>query len=244
MSVNTVNSLFLPLIPEQILEKEALLIEVDRQVLPSHNELMHYLTASEKKQFSSVKYAQARDRMIVSRAMLRILLGYYLSCSPEAVAMATGSYGKPELKDQVLFFNVSHTKHKYMYLLARSVPVGVDTEYINPRKQWHDIARDYFHPDEYAFLLKSVGDPDAIRQFYSIWVGKEAVMKFSGFGMSLPINSFCIYPDKELQTVYYEFKKKLYCCALRLMERRDQFKCAIATPEGEKIKINHIIINE
>ncbi|MBU2711030.1 4'-phosphopantetheinyl transferase family protein [Zooshikella harenae] len=244
MSNNAASHLLLNFIPPRLKGRDAYLIELDRHVLPSHDELIHYLTPSEKKHVSSIKYAQSYDRVVVSRAVLRILLGYYLSCSPSSVDITVGGHGKPILKEESLFFNVSHSKNKYMYLLAREVSVGVDIEYINSRKHWQEIARDYFHPDEYSFLSNGLDRSDLIRQFYRIWVGKEAVMKFSGLGMALPINSFCIFPYKELQEVHYEFNSEQSCCSLQLINRQDLFTCATASPANKKIDIKHIIINE
>ncbi|MGI0117444.1 4'-phosphopantetheinyl transferase family protein [Zooshikella sp. RANM57] len=238
---NTISHLLLNSIPSQLKGGSAFLIELDRHVLPTHDELIHYLTPSEKKHVSSIKYVQSYDRVIVSRAVLRILLGHYLSCSPCSVDITLGTHGKPMLKEASLFFNVSHAENKYIYLLSCDVPVGIDIEYINSRKHWQEIARDYFHPDEYNIFSNDVDCSDLIQQFYRIWVGKEAVMKLSGLGMALPINSFCIDPDKELQKVYYEFNNEKSYCSLQLINRQDLFACAVATPVNKKINIKHII---
>lgn len=89
-----------------------------------------------------------------------------------------GANGKPYLKDRNdLFFSISHSDH-YVVCTASETEVGVDIEPLSPIRP--AMVRRCFSADEQNWI----GD-DAHR-FTRLWTMKEAYMKFTGTGLSVP----------------------------------------------------------
>ncbi len=70
------------------------------------------------------------------------------------------------------------------------------------------IAKRFFNEKEYEYL-NSISDSKKQREeFYRLWTMKESYMKFTGLGMKLPLDSFCIEQGEKAscgETVFYEY---------------------------------------
>jgi 4'-phosphopantetheinyl transferase len=128
-----------------------------------------------------------RREFIVSRAVLRSLLGCYLGCDPRHVRFRHGPSGKPDLAEphpnQRLHFNISHSHGVALFALTRHGPIGVDVEQLRPFPTHLDMAERYFSPSEFHALrgLDPVGRGEA---FFHTWTRKEAFLKAHGGGLS------------------------------------------------------------
>jgi 4'-phosphopantetheinyl transferase len=130
----------------------------------------------------------ARQRYIVTRALLRLSLSRYADVAPEAWAFAHGTHGKPRLDGAQaalgLCFNVSHSAGLVACAIASS-DVGIDvqnTARVPPAR----VRERYLAPVEREAL---VGLPDSERdaRFFEYWTLKEAYVKARGLGFSLPL---------------------------------------------------------
>lgn len=76
-----------------------------------------------------------RRNSIVSRGLLRLLLGGYMAIDPAAVRIATGRFGKPTVgagpTAASIHFNVTGSKELCMYAIRSGATVGVDLEYMD-----------------------------------------------------------------------------------------------------------------
>src|SRR5688500_9024806 len=74
-------------------------------------------------------------RFMAGRAMLRMLLSCYVDVEPAQIPLAYGAHGKPEIADSAgegIHFNVSHSRDRVVFAVARGRRVGVDIEYVRP----------------------------------------------------------------------------------------------------------------
>lgn len=136
-----------------------------------------------------------RQRFIVSRATLRLLLGKYLRTPPDSVQIEVGPYGKPHMAGNNLSFdlkfNLSHSHGMAVFAFAAEREVGIDIEKIREHFASRDIAKRYFSPQEIAKL-------DALRPqlytlgFFQCWTRKEAYIKARGEGLQIPLDSFSV----------------------------------------------------
>jgi 4'-phosphopantetheinyl transferase len=94
--------------------------------------------------------------------------------------------GKPELTGSPLQFNLSHSG-VYAVCAIADRPVGVDVE--REAEMELDIARKFFHPDEYRRIA---AHPNPTSRFFEYWVLKESYVKSVGLGFGLALNSFCV----------------------------------------------------
>ncbi|WP_237055634.1 4'-phosphopantetheinyl transferase family protein [Microbulbifer sediminum] len=125
-----------------------------------------------------------RHRFLLSRALLRTVLGELTGRPPESLRFSRLPSGKPLLVDDPgLHFSLSHSGDWIALATSERSPVGVDIEQPRPHRDVLRIAHRYFHPDECA-LLEAPPAADTERQFYRLWTLKEAFFKARGTGIS------------------------------------------------------------
>jgi 4'-phosphopantetheinyl transferase len=133
-------------------------------------------------------FRKLRDSFVLTRGILRHLLGRYLGVPPAAIRISYGSKGKPALADnKLLQFNMSHSGDKAIIALTRDCAIGVDVERVRFMTDMQQIAERFFCPEEAAEILSF---PDCQRAFFFCWTRKEAFIKAIGDGLSVPLDSF------------------------------------------------------
>lgn len=92
------------------------------------------LSQDESERASKFVFEKDREQFILCRALLRQILGKYLPQIPSQLSFSYGSYGKPSLlqssQDDLLCFNLSHSKDVVLYVLSRDPNIGIDLEYL------------------------------------------------------------------------------------------------------------------
>ncbi|WP_295393143.1 4'-phosphopantetheinyl transferase superfamily protein [uncultured Thiodictyon sp.] len=129
-------------------------------------------------------HAGFRERYIRAQAGLRRVLGLYLDIPPRAVGFTYGPAGKPAVAQALgaLEFNLTTTGDLALIAISRGGEVGIDCEWLRPRRDLVAIARRVFTADEVATLLAA---PEAARldYFYHAWTALEADAKADGRGL-------------------------------------------------------------
>lgn len=135
-----------------------------------------------------------RDRFIVSHAASRLVLGRALVADPGALVFAAGPAGKPELAGPwsgTLEINLSHSGECALVGLSTHARIGVDIEVVRDLPDALRMARNHFAAEEVAALERC--DPTTLtRAFLACWTRKEAFVKASGVGLSVPLDRFSV----------------------------------------------------
>jgi 4'-phosphopantetheinyl transferase len=143
------------------------------------------------------KYVFRRDQthFILSRGILRELLGRYLSVPGESIEISSAAAGKPELAQKVqnvdLRFNLSHSHGLAIFAFSIARELGIDAEFIREDVETDEIARRYFSNVERE-ELSSLKDADRAKGFFLCWTRKEAYVKARGKGLEIPLDSFSV----------------------------------------------------
>ena len=147
----------------------------------------------------AARFSSARDRehFTVARAMLRLIVGKYLSIEPRQLQLTRGPHGKPALATErganALRFNSSRSGELALCAIARGRDVGVDVEHVRADLDLDvdQIAERFFSPRELATFR--VLPPERKQQaFFTCWVRKEAYLKATGDGLAIPLESFSV----------------------------------------------------
>lgn len=111
--------------------------------------------------------------------LYEILLNYKVNLMNEELTF--NEYGKPYLKSNKIYFNISHSKNLIAIIISDK-ECGIDIEYINNEKKHYDIINKFFTEKEIK-NYQEVRFKD--NYFYKIWTKKEAYFKFIGTGIKL-----------------------------------------------------------
>jgi len=123
------------------------------------------------------------DRFVISRAVMKQLLGRYLILPAEAIEFVSGENKKPYIKNytlgQGLHYNMSHSNDAIVLAVEGGYPIGVDVEFINADFPYAEVLADNFSPAEVAFI----NDAEHIDRFFKLWTRKEAITKATAQGL-------------------------------------------------------------
>jgi len=148
------------------------------------------LARDERQRAAQFRVAQARESFVVTRAVLRILLGRYLGAGAGAVRLQYGAFAKPAIApDSSLRFNVTHSGDNAAIALTIGCEIGIDLDGLRPLPELEQIATRFFCPDDAAEILSQPPEQRE-RAFFTCWTRKEAYIKATGAGLSMPLTSF------------------------------------------------------
>jgi 4'-phosphopantetheinyl transferase len=159
-------------------------LAVFRFQLPKHrrfaNHLRSLLHTDEQTRAERYYRDEDRQRFMYTRAILRILAGYYTNQHPDRIRILAGLNNKPELDGNTGWhINVSHSGSWVLIALGR-VNLGIDVEKISPDFPFHDVLMPSFSPDEQQRIETS---SEARLAFYQLWTRKEALLKATAKGI-------------------------------------------------------------
>jgi 4'-phosphopantetheinyl transferase len=131
----------------------------------------------------AMRYRQENDQQqrIISKAVLRILLGRYLKVESQKIRFQQLKNRKPalyNLTDQ-LCFNVSHSGDWVLIAIAKH-DLGIDVEQMDASFTYQNILSMSFSPPEISFINNSAFPR---RSFYELWTRKESLLKATGTGL-------------------------------------------------------------
>lgn len=95
---------------------------------------------------------------------------------------------KPKLNNGP-FFNISHSGNVVVVAISDICEVGIDIEEVKPIDI--DSFQGNFQPTEWSWLQNASNKLKMLR-FYQLWTRKEAILKGTGKGLSLPLTSFSV----------------------------------------------------
>ncbi len=149
------------------------------------------LTPEERTRSERFYFPHLKTNYVLSRGLLRTLLGHYLKCHNDSVVILTDSKGKPYLGAGTgrLKFNLSHAGDRVAVALALDCDLGVDVECVRPLDEMAEIARQHFCLEECADL-EGTGPPFRETAFFQCWTRKEAYIKALGEGLSHSLQRF------------------------------------------------------
>ncbi len=153
------------------------------------------LSREERRSARRYHFEKDRRRAVVSRGLLRRLLGEYTGVPPERVQIGCNPYGKPELsithRPQRLAFNLTHSGDKILYGFAMRRRIGVDIEQVRTFPGAQSLAEHFFCRRE-TRAISALPRDHRLKAFFDCWTLKEAYVKAVGKGLSQALDSFCI----------------------------------------------------
>ncbi len=161
---------------------------------PRQTELNGLLSPDERARAERFRFTADAGRYVITRGLLRVLIGRYLDTAPKTLIFQNSRWGKPALAepdDSSLHFNLSHSGDKALIALSRTREVGVDIERIRPDLAVEALATRYFSTAETA-ALTALPESERRQTFFQLWARKEAYLKGCGTGISGGLGRFSL----------------------------------------------------
>jgi 4'-phosphopantetheinyl transferase len=196
---------FWPPWPEGDVDRSATTIHLIRVPLPTDGVVVpsavSELNPDEVARAERYLVEPPRRQFVATRAALRRLCGAMLSLAPRDVVFEFAQFGKPAVaavqNPHGLTFNVSHSGAWAVIAIGWQRRIGVDIETQEARRDWRGLAERFFSTDERR-QLAALPEPLRHAAFYRIWTSKEAYLKATGLGMSLPLEDFTVAADPNI----------------------------------------------
>lgn len=142
------------------------------------------LSVDERRKLASYRSRESAERFVVTRALVRTVLGERLGIDPCDVEISHTARGKPVLA-QALQFNVSHSGDLILLAVSDDRAVGVDVERRRDVERVQALVARWLTPDERDQVARITESGLAVSEaFLRVWSLKEARLKALGVGIA------------------------------------------------------------
>lgn len=142
-----------------------------------------FLSDDECKRLDSYRSRAAAERYVVTRSLVRIVLGGHIGEEPRKIRVSRTDLGKP--MSERVHFNVSHSGDLVLLAVSDDRAVGVDVERRRPVQRVKALIDRWLTDDERRDLERLRGNAiDESDAFLRVWSLKEARLKALGVGIS------------------------------------------------------------
>ncbi|KVK79495.1 MULTISPECIES: 4'-phosphopantetheinyl transferase family protein [Burkholderia] len=139
------------------------------------------LSLSEYERAARLKFGAHRELFVFARAMVRVVLGEYLSADPARLVFDVEPGGKPVLFGRDLEFSVSHASGAVLMAVAKK-RVGCDLESLGRKLDVDALAAASLGERE-RDLFERAPKNARERLLLQLWTRKEALLKAHGAGL-------------------------------------------------------------
>jgi 4'-phosphopantetheinyl transferase len=157
------------------------------------------MNEDEARRHARYRFEKNRHEFLLTRALVRTTLSRYADVDPRDWQFASNKHGCPEVAGPAgapkLEFNLSNTTGLVAIIVARSMHVGVDVEWMDRRTETVGIADRYFSKLEVAALRALPEDRQRYR-FFQYWTLKESYIKGRKMGLAIPLQKFSFRLDQ------------------------------------------------
>lgn len=181
-------------------EHEVQLWRIDLDAIRDNESRWHHLLSSdESTRAARFHFLRDRQYFAASRATLRTILASYLTTDPRSLIFSYSKKEKPSLVSDAatdITFNISHSGGVALFAFSRRREIGVDVEQIRRDFDVEAIARRFFSAREQV-QLAALPAEQRVEAFFRCWTRKEAYIKATGDGLSLPLSQFDVSLEPE-----------------------------------------------
>tara|TARA_R110000787_G_scaffold6475_7_gene22643 strand:- start:1939 stop:2649 length:711 start_codon:yes stop_codon:yes gene_type:complete len=151
----------------------------------AQNAVLPALSEPEARRVAKLKNPEARERLLVSLASARQMLGSLLDIRPSDVDLQRNAQGAPFLESHPeQYLSISRSDDWTAVALGDARPMGLDIERLRSI-DWQPMLGMVCSDDERAALVALAdATPDSgLAAFFALWTIKEAVLKAVGKGL-------------------------------------------------------------
>jgi 4'-phosphopantetheinyl transferase len=174
--------------------------------LPLQAELryLELLDAVEQGRYQAYRKEIDQRRFLTGRALAKTVVGELLGRAPAAVSFdaTCDDCGKPHGRPKIdgVRFSISHSGERVGLAVTEATPVGLDVETATRRAD--DSLISYALNENERRDIAGLDDAARAQAFFRYWTRKEALMKATGRGLKVPLQSITLSgPDERARLV-------------------------------------------
>jgi 4'-phosphopantetheinyl transferase len=164
------------------------------------------------------------------RSALRLVLARYVNRPASELAFRYGEFGKPELIEHRLQFNLSHSREHALVAIS-SHAVGIDLEFMGkPDVDLPGMIDMVCHEEEKS-QLSALSENEKSTAFYHLWSRKEAYCKMLGTGLQTALPGLRFRPSNDRSIFEVDAARaNRTACFVYDLALLDNFSAAICLP--------------
>ena len=161
--------------------------------LPAEDRYLNLLDELERGRYDAYRLEIDQRRFLTGRTLAKTLVAERLGRPAESVRLdATCDdcgkpHGRPRVPDSDLVLSISHSGNLIGLAVTEGVPVGLDVETSNRTADGSLV--DYALSPAEREAVAGLSDEARSAAFFVYWTRKEAVMKATGKGLKIPLQS-------------------------------------------------------
>lgn len=164
------------------------------------DEYLGLLSTAEVERANRFRVKRKYREYIISRGLLRTVLGLTLDLDPAVFKFEYSEHDKPflDMASQGLpvCFNVSHSHKQTVIALSLGRAIGIDIEHVRRDVEFKKLATRFFSSQE-AEDLNTYTESGLPRAFFACWTRKEAFVKALGDGIAFGLDEFSVSVDPD-----------------------------------------------
>lgn len=172
-------------------------------------EKINSLSPYRQQKIAILKHVKDKNRSLGAGIALDHALETY-GLREKSAEYEFGEWGKPSLKYQPnIHFSLSHSGD-YAICSIGDRPMGNDIELIKEGRL--KVADRFFAQEELDWMYAVQDEAEVTERMFRIWTMKEAFLKATGKGISLPLHEFAVLVDEAQNRirVKHNFNAKFY----------------------------------
>lgn len=168
---------------------------------------MQLLNREEQDRANAYRFPEDRARFVIGCAISRLILSLHLRVAPGQVPLSRSCpkcgrpHGRPVLPDGMPKLSVSHSGDRVAVAFSAAGDIGLDVEEIKAFADFMNTARGILSEEEYS-CLRELPCEEQLAGLYTFWTRKEAYLKATGEGLSVPLPSVTSHLIERSSTVY------------------------------------------
>jgi 4'-phosphopantetheinyl transferase len=191
---------------------------------------LNYFDKDFQKKVLSYKRWQDMQLSLLGRVLLLKIFEENGISIDEISNIHYNEFGKPYLKGNPIFFNVSHSGNIVVCAFSEEFEIGIDVESFN-----HIDIDDFKSQMTHFEWDRIFNSDDKIQAFFKYWTQKEAILKAHGKGLMIPLKSFEVIDDKAIINDETFFTFEIYIT--------ENYICNLAI-KSNLINLNDVTIKE
>jgi 4'-phosphopantetheinyl transferase len=211
--------------------------------LPAEERFMRLLDDVEQGRFEAYRQEADKRRFLTGRVLAKTVAAARLGLAVETVKFdATCEdcgkpHGRPRIPGADLTLSISHSGDLIGIAATPSVPVGLDVETATRRAD--DGLIEYALSPVEAEHLAGLDPAEKAAAFFVYWTRKEAVMKATGKGLRIPLQSITFSRYDEPARLAVSGDPALDPATTRLVDLKaaDGYRAAIAVLTTEELSV-------